>query len=143
MKAIIPKTTAPVKADADENVKINVDGVEYELVLTLKSSKEICKRFGGTDEWERIFSEDLTSEGMYSRLDDTAWLITLWANQSVLIHNLKNPDNPKKLLTQDELELLVPMSEFLNYRFLLSEVAKKGAERSIESEDNVKNSQGA
>ena len=39
-------------------------------------------------------------------LDEVVWLITLLANQSVLVHNLKNPAKKRELLTEEAVELL-------------------------------------
>ena len=37
-------------------------------------------------------------------LGEIVWLICLLANQSILIHNIKNKDNQKELLTEEEVE---------------------------------------
>lgn len=39
-------------------------------------------------------------------IGEIVWLITLMANQSILIHNLKNKENQRDLLTEDVVELL-------------------------------------
>lgn len=39
-------------------------------------------------------------------MGEVIWLIALLANQEILIHNLQHRDEPKPLLTEDEIELL-------------------------------------
>ncbi|NLA66612.1 MAG: hypothetical protein GX862_12015, partial [Leucobacter sp.] len=61
------------------------------------------------------------------------------ANQSVLIHNLKNPDNKKELLTAEVVELLTSPLELAAYKNAIMEAMFKGTKRNVESEDNSKN----
>ena len=49
-------------------------------------------------------------------LDEIIWLITLLANQSVLIHNLQHPEDKKEPLTQDAVELLTSPFELAGYK---------------------------
>ena len=71
---------------------INIGGKEYELLLTTKATKEIAGRYGGL---ENLGDKLMKSENFEEALGEIVWLITLLANQSVLIHNLKNKDNKK------------------------------------------------
>ena len=89
--------------DNERSAKINIGGQEYELILTTKATKEIAGRYGGL---ENLGEKLMKSENFEMALDEIVWLITLMANQSLLIHNLRNPDNKKPLLTQEEVELL-------------------------------------
>ena len=72
-------------------------------------------------------------------LDEVIWLITLLANQSVLIYNLKNPDDKKPLLTENEVELLTSPFDLAEYKSAIMESMYKGTKRNIKSEDNQKN----
>ena len=74
-------------------------------------------------------------------LDEIIWLITLLANQSILIHNLKNKEAPKDVLTEDEVELLTSPLELATYKSAITEAMFKGTKRNIESEDNQKNTE--
>jgi len=67
-------------------------------------------------------------------LDELLWLLALLANQSILIHNLKNKDAPKELLTEDELELLTSPLELATYKGAITEAMFKGTARNIQSE---------
>lgn len=89
--------------DSERSTKITIGGNEYSLVLTTKATKEIAARYGGL---ENLGGKLMKSENFEMALDEVIWLITLLANQSVLIYNLKNPDDKKPLLTEDEVELL-------------------------------------
>ena len=81
----------------------------------------------------------MKSENFEMAIDEVVWLITLLANQSVLIHNLKNPDNKKELLTAEVVELLTSPLELAAYKNAIMEAMFKGTKRNVESEDNSKN----
>jgi hypothetical protein len=68
-------------------------------------------------------------------LDEIVWLLTLLANQSVLIHNLKNKDKPQELLTEDEVELLTSPLDLAAYKTAITEAMFRGTKRNVESED--------
>ena len=69
------------------------------------------------------------------------WLITLLANQSILIHNLKNKDAPKELLTEEMVELLTSPLDLAGYKTAITEALYKGTKRNVESEKDPKNAQ--
>ena len=58
----------------------------------------------------------MKSENFEMALDEIIWLITLLANQSVLIHNLQHPEDKKEPLTQDAVELLTSPFELAGYK---------------------------
>ncbi|HBF2642011.1 TPA: hypothetical protein KN120_003809, partial [Clostridioides difficile] len=122
----------------ERSAMINIGGQEYELILTTKATKEIAGRYGGL---ENLGEKLMKSENFEMALDEIVWLITLMANQSLLIHNLRNPDNKKPLLTQEEVELLTSPLELATYKSALTEAMFKGTKRNIESEDDSKNVQ--
>ena len=122
--------------DNERSAKINIGGQEYELILTTKATKEIAGRYGGL---ENLGEKLLKSENFEMALDEIVWLITLMANQSLLIHNLRNPDNKKPLLTQEEVDLLTSPLELATYKNALTEAMFKGTKRNVESEDDSKN----
>ena len=72
-------------------------------MLTTRATKEIARRYGGL---ENLGEKLLKSENFEMALDEIVWLITLLANQSILVHNLKNRDNPKEPLSEEDVELL-------------------------------------
>ncbi|RBP44702.1 hypothetical protein [Garciella nitratireducens] len=124
--------------DKERSAMINIGGQEYELILTTKATKEIAGRYGGL---ENLGEKLMKSENFEMALDEIVWLITLMVNQSLLIHNLRNPDNKKPLLTQEEVELLTSPLELATYKSALTEAMFKGTKRNIESEDDSKNVQ--
>ena len=124
--------------DKERSATINIGGQEYELILTTKATKEIASRYGGL---ENLGEKLMKSENFEMALDEIVWLITLMANQSLLIHNLRNPDSKKPLLTQEEVELLTSPLELATYKSALTEAMFKGTKRNIESEDDSKNVQ--
>ena len=124
--------------DNERSAKINIGGTEYELILTTRATKEIARRYGGL---ENLGEKLLQAENFELALDEIIWLITLLANQSILIYNLKNKDNPKETLTEDEVELLTSPLELATYKAAITEAMFKGTARNIESEDDSKNAE--
>ena len=123
----------------ERNVKITIGGQDYELILTTKATKEIAKRYGGLS---NLGEKLMKSENFEMALDEVVWLITLLANQSVLVHNLQNPAKKRDLLTEDAVELLTSPLELSDYKNCIMEAMFKGTKRNIESEeDSSKNAQ--
>ena len=119
--------------------KIAIGGQDYELILTTKATKEIAKRYGGLS---NLGEKLMKTENFEMALDEVVWLITLLANQSVLVHNLQNPAKKRDLLTEDAVELLTSPLELSDYKNCIMEAMFKGTKRNIESEDeSSKNAQ--
>ena len=120
----------------DRSAIISIGGEDYELILTTRATKEIAKRYGGL---ENLGEKLMKTEKFELALEEVVWLITLLANQSILIHNLKNPKDKLDLLTEEALELLTSPFELATYRAAIMEAMYKGSNREIESEDDSKN----
>jgi len=118
--------------DDERSSNINIGGIEYNLILTTRATKEIAKRYGGL---ENLGEKLMKSENFEMALDEIVWLITLLANQSLLIHNLQNKDDKKELLKEDEVELLTSPLELSTYKEAIIEAMFKGTKRYVESED--------
>ena len=118
-----------------------IGGVEYELLLTTRATKEIAKRYGGL---ENLGDKLMKSENFEMALEEIVWLITLLANQSIFIHNLRSSDT-REPLTEDEVELLTTPRELATYKDAISEAMYRGAARNIQSEQDSegKNTPGA
>lgn len=124
--------------DNERSASINIGGTDFELILTTRATKEIARRYGGL---ENLGEKLMKSENFEMALDEIVWLITVLANQSILIHNLKNKDAPKDMLTEDEVELLTSPLEIATYKSAITEAMFKGTKRDIESEDTPKNTE--
>ena len=123
----------------ERSARITIGGQDYELILTTKATKEIAKRYGGLS---NLGEKLMKSENFEMALDEVVWLITLLANQSVLVHNLQNPAKKRDLLTEDAVELLTSPLELSDYKNCIMEAMFKGTKRNIESEDeSSKNAQ--
>ncbi|ABZ85476.1 conserved hypothetical protein [Heliomicrobium modesticaldum Ice1] len=122
---------------ADErSAVINIGGTDFELVLTTRATKEIARRYGGL---ENLGEKLMKSENFEMALDEIVWLITMLANQSILIYNLKHKDAPKDVLTEDEVELLTSPLDLAAYKAAITEAMFKGTRRNVESEGSPKN----
>ena len=117
---------------------INVGGEDYELLLTTKATKEIAGRYGGL---ENLGDHLMKSENFEMAIGEIVWLISLLANQSILVHNLKHKDSPKELLTEEMVELLTVPADLATYKSAIMEALLKGTKRNIESETDTKNAQ--
>ena len=124
--------------DNERSAIISIAGEEYELILTTKATKEIAKRYGGL---ENLGEKLMKTENFELALDEVVWLITLLANQSILIHNFKNPKDKRELLTEEAVELLTSPFELATYKSAIMEAMYKGSKREIESEDDSKNAE--
>lgn len=120
--------------DRESIIKIGEN--EYELILTTRATKEIAKRYGGL---ENLGDRLMKSENFEMALDEIIWLITLLANQSVMIYNLKNPNSKRPLLCEDEVELLTSPFDLAEYKSAIMDSMQKGTKRNIESEQTSKN----
>jgi len=115
---------------------ILIGGEEYTLLLTTKATKEIAGRYGGL---ENLGDKLMKSENFEMALGELVWLITLLANQPILIHNIKHRDDPRELLTEDLVELLTAPADLATYKAAITDALYKGTKRNIESEADTKN----
>ena len=122
--------------NTDRSSIINIGGEEYELLLTTRATKEIAGRYGGL---ENLGDRLMSSDNFEEALGEIIWLITLLANQSILIHNIRHKDNPKALLTEDEVEILTTPHDLTEYKSAITEALFKGTQRNVESENDSKN----
>lgn len=116
---------------SDRSSVIKIGDKEYELTLTTKATKEIAKKYGGL---ENLGDKLMKSKNFEMAISEIIWLLTLLANQSLLIHNLKNPKDKKDLLTEEEVELLTTPSELADQKEAIVKAMAKGTNRNIESE---------
>jgi len=120
--------------DNERSAAINIGGKEYELVLTTRATKAIAGRYGGL---EKLGEKLMKSENFEMALDEIVWLITVLANQSILIRNLKNKNAPEELLTEEEVELLTSPLDLAAYKNAITEAMFKGTKRDVESEEET------
>lgn len=118
---------------ADErSAVIKIGDNEYELLLTTKATKEIAKKYGGL---ANLGDKLINGENYEEAITEIVWLIVTLANQPILIHNYKNKDNKKDLLTEDEVELLTTPNDLATYKDAITEALFKGTKRNVESEE--------
>lgn len=120
----------------ERTANINIGGEEYTLLLTTKATREIAGRYGGL---ENLGDKLMKSENFEMAIGEIVWLITLLANQTILIHNIKNKDNKRELLTEEIVELLTAPADLATYKDAITEALYKGTKRNVESEADAKN----
>lgn len=122
----------------ERSALIKIGGQNYQMLLTTKATKEIAKRYGGLS---NLGEKLMKSENFEMALDEIVWLITLLANQSVLVYNLQNKDK-KELLTEETVELLTSPFELAEYKNAIMDAMYRGTKRHVESqEEPSKNAQ--
>lgn len=124
--------------DNERTATITIGDEEYTLLLTTKATREIAGRYGGL---ENLGEKLMKSENFETAIGEIVWLITLLANQSILIHNLKDKEHPKELLTEDVVELLTTPLDLAGYKTAITEALYRGTKRNVESEKDSKNAQ--
>ena len=120
----------------ERSANITIGGEDYELILTTKATKEIAGRYGGL---ENLGDKLMKSENFEMAIGEIVWLITLLANQSILIHNLKHKDSQRELLTEELVELLTTPLDLAGYKVAITEALYKGTKRNVVSEVDPKN----
>ena len=116
---------------SDRSSVIKIGDKEYTLTLTTRATKEIAKKYGGL---ENLGDKLMKSENFEMAIGEIIWLLTLLANQSLLIHNIKNPKDKKDLLTEEEVELLTTPAVLVAQKEAIVKAMAKGTNRNIESE---------
>lgn len=119
------------EAAAERSTEIIIGGMAFPLILTTKATKEIAKRYGGL---ENLGTKLMKTENFEMALDEIIWLITLLANQSIMIHNLRNREDQKGLLAEEEVELLTTPFELADYKNAIMASMVRGTKRNVESE---------
>jgi hypothetical protein len=121
------------EASYERSTVISIGGTDYRLILTTKATKEIAKRYGGL---ESLGEKLMKTENFEMALDEVIFLITLLANQSVLIHNLRNQEDKRELLSEEEVELLTTPFDLAHYKDAIMAAMLKGTKRNVESEES-------
>lgn len=122
--------------DTERTSVITIGGEQYELLLTTRATKQIAGRYGGL---ENLGEKLMKAENFEMAIGEIVWLITLLANQSILIHNLKHKDTPKEILTEDMVELLTSPLDLGDYKVAITQALYKGTKRNVVSEEQEKN----
>ena len=120
----------------ERGADILIGGEKHTLLLTTKATKEIAGRYGGL---ENLGDKLMKSENFEMAIGEIVWLITLLANQSILVFNLKHKEAQKELLTEEEVELLTTPLELAGFKAAITEALFRGTKRTVESEPDAKN----
>ncbi len=127
-----------IEVEEERKSTITIGSESYDLILTTKATKEISKRYGGLG---NLGEKLMQSENFEMALDEIIWLITLLANQSVLIYNLRNKEQPKDMLDEETVELLTTPFELAEYKNAIMESMFKGTKQNIKSEEVEENTE--
>ena len=117
----------------ERSAVIKIGDKDYELLLTTKATKEIAKKYGGL---EKLGDKLLSNKDYEGAIGEIVWLIVTLANQPILIHNYKNSNDKKELLTEDEVEILTTPQDLATFKDAITEALYKGVQRNIESEES-------
>ena len=117
----------------EKSAIIKIGDKDYELLLTTKATKEIAKKYGGL---EKLGNKLLANQDYEGAISEVVWLIVVLANQPILIHNYKNPNEKRELLTEDEVELLTTPQDLAVFKDAITEALYKGVKRNVVSEES-------
>lgn len=110
--------------------KITLGGKDYPLMLSTRAVMEISKKFGGLSNMGNLLSKDDNSE---KQLESVIWLITLLANQPILIHNHFNKNDQRELLTEEDVLLLTTPGDLKEMNSAIKIAMERGSSRNIQS----------
>lgn len=122
----------------ERSAVIRIGEDDYPLLLTTKATKEIAGRYGGL---ENLGDKLMKSENFEEALGEIVWLITLLANQPILIANIKDKEHPRDLLTEEYVEILTTPADLALYKEAITACLYKGTRRNVESETDSKNTE--
>lgn len=117
--------------DKDRTAEITIGVEKYELILTMKAVKEIARRYGSL---EAVGERMTNPKDLAETFTEPVWLTVLLANQAILIHNYKNPNNGKdrkELLTEKAVELLTTPKDILKINSAIAKTLTLGTKRNI------------
>ena len=115
---------------------ITIGGEKHELLLTTRATKEIAGRYGGL---EKLGDRLMKAENFEEALGEVIWLITLLANQSKMVHNLRHKSDPIPMLSEEEVELLTSPADIAEFKTAIMQCLSNGTKRNVESEESSKN----
>jgi hypothetical protein len=122
----------------NNNAKITIDGEQYELIMTMRATREIGKRYGGLE----VVADKLQNTANFEQvIEEVVWLITMLCNQGVLINNMHHPENQRPLLTDEKVELLTTPSDIIDFKDAIMECMSRGVKRAVENEPDPKNTE--
>lgn len=116
--------------------EIMIGDKKYRLILTTRATREISVRYNGL---ENLGDKLLKGENFEMALSEIVWLLTILANQGVMLDNLKNKDSQEALLTEEVVELMTTPYEIASYKNAIIAAMFNGTKRDVLGE-NSKNS---
>lgn len=120
----------------ERSAAIQIGGETYELLLTTKATKEIAKRYGGL---ENLGTKLMKSENFEMALDEIICCCPHGKSKHFEFIIWRHKDEPKPLLTEEEVELLTSPLELATYKDAIMEAMFRGTKRNVESEADPKN----
>ena len=121
---------------AEEKAVVKIAGKEYELTLTTLAVEALLDKLG--------CDLNTISNGLENVLKNNnpitfiAWIITLLANQTILIKNEKEGTN-EPLLTEEKVKLLTTPDELVGLEKVFLKAINNGLSKTIVSEEAPKN----
>lgn len=114
--------------------KITVNGKEYLLCFSAKVILSCSNRYGNVDGiWKA-----LSDESEAKVLKEIFWLLSEMMDAGAAYAKLTGVENPKPL-TEEELLVLVDLSDFANLKAKIFETVSNGNERTVETETDGSN----
>jgi len=113
----------------DRITEIEIAGKKYPLNFSVKAAKEVSKRYGDISNIGDAFSGKAIAEMM----DEANWILALLIEQGVEYKKIVEGEEIKGL-TQDELEIVMGVTDFSNLKATLLGAMTAGMKREVEVE---------
>lgn len=117
----------------ENEAKITLGGEEYPLFMSVHATKEISKEYGGL---EQLGESMANKKDITEAIDDIVWLVTLLANQPIIIYNRAHVGEEKPLLTAEDVEYMTGLGDLNDMQDAIMLAISRGSARSIVSEQS-------
>lgn len=117
----------------ENEAKITLGGKDYPLFMSVRAVKEISEKYGGL---EQLGETMANKKDITEAIDDIIWLVTLLANQPIIINNRAHVGEEKPLLTAEDVEYMTGLGDLNDMQNAITLAMSRGTARSIVSEQS-------
>lgn len=119
-----------MNAAINRTVSVEIDGEEFEMLLTTRAAADIDREFGGFDKIAEVVDGEDRSAGVAM----ASKLIVMLCNAGTERYNYRHKDAPRRMLEAEEIEILTTPGEMAELLSSAVEAVRRGRQTYIESE---------
>lgn len=119
--------------------EIEIAGKKYPLNFSLKATEMVAKRYGGLEGMD----DALTDKPLDEMMEEVSWILAVLLEQGAAYKKVIDKEEIE-VFTQDELKIVLGISDFNGIKMTLFGAMTAGMEREVEVEPdpNAKTKQG-